>query len=63
MSSTIRFAKLKIVQILDRILHHRADPTNAMIGGDNSQTRSTWGEATDQDMLAPDLLPQTSWER
>ena len=28
---------------LDRMLHHRADPTNAMIGGDNSQTRSPWG--------------------
>ena len=27
----------------DRMLHHRADPTNAMIGGDNSQTRSPWG--------------------
>ena len=54
---------------LDRMLHHRADPTNAMIGGDNSQTRSPWGstgEATDQDMLAPDLLPhppQTSLAR
>ena len=28
---------------LDRMLHHRADPTNEMIIGDNSQTRSPWG--------------------
>ena len=28
---------------LDRMLHHRADPTNAMTGGDNSQTRSPLG--------------------
>ena len=25
---------------LDRMPNHRADPTNAMIGGENSQTRS-----------------------
>ena len=43
--------------------------TVRMTGGDNSQTRSPWGvqvEVTDQDMLAPDLLPhppQTSWAR
>ena len=37
---------------LDRILHHRADPANAVIGDDNSQTRSRLG-ATDQDMFAP----------
>ena len=30
-------------QWLDRMLHNRADPTNAMIGCDNSQTRSPWG--------------------
>ena len=28
---------------LDWMLHHRVDPTNAIIGGDNSQTRSPWG--------------------
>ena len=28
---------------LEGMLHHRADPTNAMIGCDNSQTRSPWG--------------------
>ena len=28
---------------LDRMLDHRAGPTNGMIGGDNSQTRLPWG--------------------
>ena len=27
---------------LARMLYHRADHTNAVIGGDNSQTRSPW---------------------
>ena len=34
---------------LDRMLHHfRADPTNAMIGVDNIQTRSPWGVQVEQ---------------
>ena len=65
------FATAKSFVLLDRMLHHRADPSNTMIGCDNSQTRSQWGVqvntgSTDQDMLAPDLLPhppQMSWAR
>ena len=37
---------------LDRMLRHWADPTNVMIGGDNSQTRSLCGVQVKQ--LAPD---------
>ena len=39
------------------MLCHRADPTNAMIGVDYSNTRSPWGV---QDMLEPDLLPPST---
>ena len=40
---TIEYDKNKLSYAfvwLDRMLHHRADPTNAMIGGENSQTTS-----------------------
>ena len=29
--------------MIDKMLRHGADPTNAMSGDDNSQTRSPWG--------------------
>ena len=37
------------------MLRHRKDPTNAMFGGEH--TIWSTGEATDQDMLAPDCSP------
>ena len=35
--------RVKTLVWLDRMLNHRADPTNAMIGCDNSKSRSLWG--------------------
>ena len=52
---------------LDSMLHHRADPTNAMIGGDNSQTRSPWAVQVKQltkicwHLICSPYPPQTSW--
>ena len=43
---------------LGRMMHHMEDPSNAMIGGDNSQTRSPWGEQVKE----PDCST-SSWAR